>query len=728
MKYVGLLVPLIAIPNAWAQSAASDATLEEVVVTAEKHSQLLKDVPTAITAVGNEALTELDANGIDDYYRFVPALNVQQSGYGTTQVSIRGVSTGGLTFGVGQNPTVGIYVNNVPFGSSTALGLGDSIFPDIDPADLQRVEVLKGPQGTLYGASSLGGLLKFVTVAPDLEKVTAHVQITGEDVPGHDWGYGVRARVSLPLIENQLAVQISGFDRDEPGFINDIEKNRKDINTVEARGGRVAALWKPTDKLSVTFEGLYQTRYARDSSQEVTDPNSFQPVYGDLTHSNLPNADQALQQVQVYDATVAYDAGSATITSTTSYSLSAYHTHFDATPLFGDLFSAIFGVPNLGPELDLDIHTRKFTEEVRVNSSSTGPLEWQGGLFFTREHTLYLEGLPVYATGTTQIIPLPLLLDGTLASSYREYAAYGDVTYHFTDALSAQGGVRYSRNDQHSEETLLGALGHSGIVPVDTGAGVVTYLGTLSYKLTSDITSYLRYATGYRAGGPNLSAGPGTQSYGPDRTKNYEIGLKGQLLDRRLFFDVSGFHIAWDKIQLQTTDANQFSYFINGGTAVSNGFEATLGAKPVSGLDLTATAAYSDAHMTSDGPPGVIASPGSPLPFSPKFTGSLLANYHFPLTDVLLGNVGADYSYQGARSSNFAKLTTASRLVLPSYSVLGAHLGADWNGYSANLRVDNLTDKRGFVGGNFQGSNGTGLASVTVIQPRTVAITLDKSF
>jgi iron complex outermembrane recepter protein len=706
----------------------SEPPLEEIVVTAQKRPELLRDVPTAETVVSNASLNQSDALGLEDYFHFVPSLTAEESGIGSTQVSIRGISTGGLTFGVGQNPTVAIYIDDVPFGSSTALGLGDSIFPDLDPSDLQQIEVLKGPQGTLYGASSLGGLIKFDTKEPDLTQVTGRIEADTQAVMDHGTGGGVRGRVSVPLIENTLAIQVSGFTREDPGFIENVEDHTRNANVAHDDGGRVSMVWKPDAAFSLKLSALYQSRTADDSDQEIVNPQTYRPLYGDLTHDNFSGTDRTHQQIKVYDAIATYDMGAATLTSITSYSASTIHFYYDITSQLGATFDSVFDTPDLATLLNLNSTTGKSTEELRLSSNGTNRLDWQVGAFLTRENSLYLENLPIYSQQTQHLEPFPPILNAVIVSHYNEYAGYGDLMLHITDQLKVQGGIRYSKNDQNSIENIQGILGIPPQTPILTSAGVATYLATASYQLGKNVLTYVRFATGYRPGGPNLDAGGAPQTYGPDTTNNYEFGVKGDFLDRVLSIDFDAFHIDWRRIQLEALAPNQFSYFLNGGTAASDGVEGTVGVRPFRGLVLSVTASYEDSRLTSAAPPGLYAFSGSQLPYSPKFSGSATANYTFPLSTRVNAVVGGDYSYAGQRPSNFAKTATIPRFVIPSYSLLGLHTGLEWDGYSAMLFLKNATNARAFLGGGDIGPNGTGPAAVTVAQPRTMAFSIAKDF
>jgi iron complex outermembrane receptor protein len=209
---------------AQAADATATGSVEEVVVTAQKRTELLREVPAAVTAVTSSSLQNIGAARLDDYVAKIPGLTVSNvsSANGTNQVALRG-----LTTGVGGNPTVGIYIDDSPFGASG--GFGAFNVPDIDPQDLQRVEVLRGPQGTLYGAGSLGGLLKYVTAAPDPSHFFGRMEVDGSTVDGGSQGYALRAAANMPLNE-KVALRVSAYDRDDPGFIDNVKTGEQNVN------------------------------------------------------------------------------------------------------------------------------------------------------------------------------------------------------------------------------------------------------------------------------------------------------------------------------------------------------------------------------------------------------------------------------------------------------------------------------------------------------------------
>ena len=294
--------------------------LEEIVVTAQKREERLQDVPVPVTALSASALLDANEVRIQDFYTQVPGLSVTPDDLlGTSRITIRGISTGGFS-----NPTVGVVVDDVPYGSSTGLGYGYTA-PDIDPGDLARIEVLRGPQGTLYGADAMGGLLKYVTVDPSTDRLGGRVQADINTVfNGGKPGYGFRGSMNVPLSDT-LAIRASAFIREDPGYIDDPVLNLSAVNAVKVYGGRLAGLWRPSEDFSLKVSALFQERKAYGQSL-------VEPTLGDLKQSLARNSGDYDKQIQVYSATVAAKVGIFSIASITGLSINEDNYWFDLTP------------------------------------------------------------------------------------------------------------------------------------------------------------------------------------------------------------------------------------------------------------------------------------------------------------------------------------------------------------------------------------------------------------
>jgi iron complex outermembrane recepter protein len=724
-------------PFIWQQSAALDATqpsdndagqLQTIVVTAEKREETLMNVPMSVTALGGGALDKLQDRDFSDYAAMVPGLSLVSSQPGLTRLTLRGENAGGV------GSTVAVYVDESPFGSSSALLNGSILSGDFDTWDLQRIEVLRGPQGTLYGSNSEGGLLKFVTTAPVLGSFSGAAEVTGESVAHGGQGGDVRAVLNLPL-GDKMAFRISGFDQDVPGYINDPLSGKDGVNDGHKEGGRASLLAAPTDDLSIRLTATSQQSKYNGTGLVDINPATLQPVHGDLTQERFVGEPSSFKY-ENYNATINWNAGPFSVLSTTSYGILNSDTFSDASNQLlapgltvADLLGAAIG-PNLGASLDDLVDMKKFTQEIRLSSRPSDGLEWQVGGYFTRETGALIEHLNAMNIPGGTPANLPSLEIPIIASTYKEWAGFGNLTYHFNPQFDIQAGGRYSSNEQTASESVTGLLVQPQIFSTPSSGHVVTYSVAPRWHVDANTMVYARVATGYRPGGPNalppLAPPDVPREYGADKTTNIELGIRSTQLGGLLSIDVAAFHVDWKNIQL-TEILGGFNFNGNGGTARSQGLEWTFGYIPVHGLTFTWTGAFTDANLTSDAP-GVSGHSGDPLPYAPKWGTSLDGEYDWAVFSDYKGFVGATWSYVGARRSDFgSSVDETAQVPLPSYNTIEARAGLDNDRYRITVWGKNLADTRGIT--SYQSSGAPGLAGeISVIQPRTIGVTLSAKF
>lgn len=744
-----VLAPIAAVPAAQADQAAETqaqpaaTALQEIVVTAQKRAEKLHDVPMGVTAVSNEQMDKLRLTDFQDLQSMVPALSVQQIQPGLSRLTLRGENVGGV------GSTVTTYVDDTPVGSSNALANGSIITGDFDTWDLQRVEVLRGPQGTLYGAGSEGGLLKYVTIAPDPAHQAAAFQVGGEDISHGDFGVLTKGMINAP-IGSSAALRISGFYSQLPGYIDDPQLGETGINHGFREGGRASFLLNATDNFSIRLtafgqnlrtDGTNGVDVVGAAGTPLTPPaNQLQPLVGNYAQDRFINEPSTFRN-RVYSATLDWNLGGATLTSVSSWGKSYQNLFIDATsvPLvpgftFGDLATSVIGAPAGLAETNV-INLGKFTQEVRLASTGTDTLDWQLGGFFTHESSTIRQTLPSFLVPSQALTPLPGFEVVGLGALYREWAAFGQVTWHFSPQFDVTLGGRRSENRQEADESVGGLL----VNPTQFSGGAstgtdFTYSVAPRWHITDNTLAYARVATGYRPGGPNalppgVPAGVQTE-YESDTTTNYELGTRTSFLDNRLSVDVAAFLIDWKKIQLFEFVEN-FGINANGGTAESKGLEWTLGLTPVTGLNFLLTGAYVDAYLTADAP-AAGGSNGDPLPYAPKWSTSLDGSYTWHATGAFDGFVGATWSYVGSRISDFAASTTVvngavafvpnPREALPSYNTVNLRAGLENARWSFELYAKNLGDTRGITSYGNSGTPNSG-GSIGLIQPRTVGAT-----
>ena len=712
------------------RSQADDvAQVAEVVVTASKRAERQIDVPYAVSAVTGADLRRTQSSRFEDYLTKLAGVNFVSTGEGTTQIFLRGITAGGAQ----ASSTVGIYIDEAPYGSSTPFAMGATSAPDLDPSDVDRIEVLRGPQGTLYGANALGGVIKFVTAQPNTQTFSGRLDAGAAFVDGAGDGYNVSGGANVPLVHDELAIRISAYDRQDPGYIDDTARGLSNTNVADVQGGKAALLYTPTDNLRITLSALGQDLDLHNLSTEDVNVPGLQPVYGDLNQSRYINS-PSLYRYRLYNGTLDWRLGGAELVSSTSYATFNASTLTDASAAYGAAASAIFGAPGLGAEAVEPVGQTKFTQEIRLQSSGHQRIEWRAGLFFDHEHSLETQSLSAFVGATGAPLAAPDLVNFGVHDTYNEYAGFGDLTVHVTDRFAVTAGARYSVNQQDFTETQTGFLYPAFDRSRSTRDGSWTWMINPEFKLTPDFMVYGRIATGYRPGGPTLFLPVGgaglSPTFQPDTLTSYEVGAKSQLMDRRVTLEADLFDIEWNKIQLNE-DLDGFQYITNGGSARSRGAEATAAYTPLPGLQFTGAVTYTEAELT-ESVPLAGGQDGDRLPEVPRWNGSVDASYTRAFAPSWDGFVGGSVRYIGDRLTDFAllpNLATGDRFSMGSYTVGDLRAGVSHNGVTFTVYVKNVGDSRGVVA---LGPNTYALAGysyqASIIQPRTFGFDLSSRF
>ena len=717
---------------------------EEIVVTASKRTQLLIEVPQSISVVSGSQLEEQNASGIADYLKLVPGLQLNQSTPGQGRLIVRGVNSGGVA------STVGVYMDETPFGSSSGLVNGAALAGDFDTFDLERIEVLRGPQGTIYGALSLSGVLKFVTKEPSTTAFTARGRVGLETTAHGDMGYQGNLVVNVPLSDT-LAFRATGSYRKYGGFIDSIGVSApdlfgrvlttdedKNINDSKSYGGRASLLFEPTDKISVRLTALAQNIEADAPTVIASDPNTLERKYNKLSQAQfVPQFSDV--KYRVYNGTGTFDLGFADLTSSTSYSTQKQDFRADLTFPLSTLIDLSFGYPQNEFIQVQATDSEKFTQEVRL-TGETGILDWLAGVYYTSEDGLIDQNFVAVQPGTLTELVGPLLGLARVDSKYKEIAGFADVTIQITDRFDLDLGGRYSYNEQEAKQVSDGILagGFLELPTIKSDENVFTFSVAPRFELSDDISIYARVAKGFRPGGPNVvppGAPPEVQSYDSDSLISYEAGVKAQTSDGRYSIDAALFHINWKDIQLIAT-VSGFNVNTNGSEAKSDGAEITATARPISGLTLSANAAYTNARLTEDLPPiGATVSgfKGDQLPFTPKFSAGLTGDYRWPIADSIEASIGASFRHVSGQTAGYDAAFNAAnghQRKLDAYQVLDLRAGLDFGKWEVDVYAHNLGDSAGrtstngtTVFGPFP-LNPDGAMNTGVIRPRSFGISL----
>jgi outer membrane receptor protein involved in Fe transport len=726
--------------------------MQEVVVTANKRNERLHDVAMGITAVtGADLQTRQDLDFID-FANQVPGFNVEQAGVpGWNREILRGQNSGGA------GASVATVIDDMPLSFSGSDSNAAFTSTNPDTYDLQRVEVLKGPQGTLYGAAAEGGVVKFVTNPPDLTAFHAGAEVGADEVAhGGDGGSG-KGYLNIPFWDGKAALRLTGFYEDIPGYVSNPNLGEHDANRVDRSGGRASLLLEPTSDLTVRLTASHQeTRAAAFGDEEVegtpvgpsTSSSRFDLVKGYTFNTVLPQNEKG--QVSYYLGDVEYNLHWAKFSSLTSYGKveNTFNRDFSILGVgYGLDYGTYFGDVLFGHPVGLGVrqleNLNKFNQEFRLASEPDSTvfglkIDWVGGLYLTRENTDFNQFADFYAltpadTGASVITSLPGG-GAHFPSSFDEAAAFGQIDYHLTPRIDVAVGGRVGYDVEELQTTTFCCVidGSGGLQPKYTHYEQPdTWSVSPRWQVTDDTLLYLRFATGYRPGGPNLvppGAPPGyNYYYQSDSTMNYEAGVRSEFFHHLLSVDLAAFYIDWSNIQIlsEFTAANGASYGATGnaGSASSTGLEYNVGLRPYPGLSLSLIGALTDAHLTQSAP-GLGAYHGQDLAYVPKWSNTLDIDYRWTIANGMKAFVGGVYFFEGSRYTDFSTSAfTDPHTKLPSYQTLAVQGGLKTGRYTLEVYAKNLTDARGISSyAGTDGFNNTG--TVDLITPRTVGVRL----
>ncbi len=693
--WMGAALAAISAP-AFAQTAAPTAPnqgVDDVVVTAQKRAESVQKVPLAITALSGERLARQGADKFEDIALLAPSVSFTNNGTTEDKVVMRGITAG--AFFEAQTAATGYYLNDIPLSSSFTSG-----GTDLRLYDVNRIEVLRGPQGTLYGAGSMGGAIRVITNQPNLSAFHGAVELIGSDTASRTGNFGLNAMLNVPIITDQLALRTVVTDRQDGGYIHDLQNGRETSNPSQIIGVRSALEWKPTDRLSLTLTGIYQHDRFDGLSAVDTDLNNH-PIYGDLSQHTL-YPEPGVSETSVVNLAAKYSLSFATLESSTSYSRNTTDAALDESLVLGVLLP---GSPRYISSLPDD--DRSFVQELRLVSSTPGPLKWVVGAYYQNDDlVVYRRDRfdPMSFLGSLGAIPL----DYHTETKRQTYAVFGESTYAFTPRLEATVGLRYSYVPTTYNAVLYGLL----VSPFATRA---TAIAPGPAKATSSDVSpkveltfhpsdrsliYIEAAKGFRPGSPN-SAIPGTpRTLEPDNLWDYEIGGKSSWLDGRLTVDGALYYIDWKKIQVvASTPANSLPptppnipYLGNIGSAISKGAEIEIQARPARDWLFSLSGAYTDARYSATNVQIGITN-GQRIPSVPQFSGAASVDYNWPITETIGGFAHFDVRYESNKPNGLG--STDKGIFIPAYALGNLRVGATLPGEAmVTLFVDNLWDTR----------------------------------
>ncbi len=550
--------------------ASPEAPIADVIVTSNRRNEREREVAGSVTAITGEDLTRRQQVRVQDLAGTVPGLSLEETSKTQVRVVLRGLNSGSA------GATVGTVVDDVPLNAASSQNNGALVTPNPDTYDLQRIEVLRGPQGTLYGATAEGGLLKYVTNPPDLHSYSGSIEGGLNGLTAGGLGGTTRAYINVPIVQDKVAVRLSGADEFLPGYTRNFTNGKTNANSGQQLNWRAQLLAKPDDRLSVRLFASRQTIFSNDSDQIQVQGAAANPLQtaGQLNllnplqrNARIPSRSQL--ETSLFYGKVDYNLGFANLTSVSSYGYNKLQFNNDISdtnlapgvPYSTGLGQALYGVPAT-VRLRQNDDTRKFNQEVRLASNPGLQLagygfDWQVGFYYTRETNNQLQFLDALSqTPPLTLLPGPPLGGGQLKSAYSEWATFGQVTLHVTPTVSIDVGGRIAGNTQQSTFTAFGntAFGPTRQNPqVNSNDHVGLYNVAPKWQVDNNTLVYARVATGYRPGGPNIPIAGATgvpASYTSDSTTNYEVGVRRDFFNKKVQVDVTGFYVDWQQVQI----------------------------------------------------------------------------------------------------------------------------------------------------------------------------------
>jgi outer membrane receptor protein involved in Fe transport len=736
-------------PNA--EVATNSGNIAEVIITAEKRASTLQDTPVSIIAMSGDSLQERGTPSLAALAQGTPGVSLKSEGPSQTEIEMRGMTSSG-----GNSATVGFYLDDIPLTGPASAQNGHVVI-DPDLYDLNRIEILRGPQGTLFGSGSMGGTVRLITNQPNLSQFRSTIESALSGTDGGGFNHKDNLMVNLPLIEDTLALRVVGTEDHTSGWIDrivadpfplaagnpvgtvrgdvqdaPIEKRYPGSNAYQIYAARVTLLWKPTESLSVTPSFFHE-------SSNQSGISAYDSVPGTEAHYQpFDIAEPQTDSLTAYSLNVNYSFPTFDVTSSTarwtrnSTQVEEASEAFN-NPLEGITYSSNYGLPNpgyygpggSGPEHGMeDDPSHQFSEELRLTSTGKGRADWAAGLYYSNFYSLWgFKGTtPNYSSymdlGTLAPATTPNWFDAYSPTTLKQYAVFADTTYALTDELKVDVGARVNRYNYRFSSCISGwGSGNgastpscSGLIPLSSTSFDPKF--NLSYTFSPDLMTYATVASGFRPGGGNAvypttgaawaaafqqqgyTSGKWPSTYEPDRVLSYELGEKARLLDRRLTVNASIYYEDWRHVQLEAYP-NDWALNINGNYVSIYGADIDVRADLGAGLQLEVAAGY--LYEWLEGGPHWVIAPIHKLPEVAPESGTVALSYFKPIGGSYAFTARLENSYTGPRYSIFFSNPyefTGTYRQLPGYDLINIRAGVKFREtWSATVFVNNLTNK-----------------------------------
>jgi outer membrane receptor protein involved in Fe transport len=759
LPFTALLTTAAVAPLATAAETPRDMqVLQEIIVTATKRSEKLQDVPISVSAITSDDIVSRGFTNYADYLNSVPGVYFQDLGAGHGTIRIRGISAseGGVP------STTATY-----FGETvTSVLTNQGGKPNLRLVDIDRVEVLRGPQGTLFGASALAGVVRVIPKAPNLQEFEANVGVRGfTTAHSDDASYHAEAAVNIPLITDKLALRVVGYQDDIAGFIDNsfagqpevdwggalglpdgtlvspaiAAFERKDVNSQDTWGVRGTLTWQATDRLS--FELMHATQDVTVDGEEFTDPAIGD--YGQSRGLDVFEEGGNGERLGVNTLVVNYDWDAVSLFSASSYTEMKRFSDQDIAFL-----AEASGLPPLPWTLQDYSEGELFTQEVRLQSRGEQALQWTIGAYYLEQEASFSQFVPDYSCPAClgQVARgQDFELDAPLGKFYEseQKSLFAQVSYDLTEQWTVGVGGRYLEDDItdfdiSADGFLIRGFEPGPTTPEPPQSGHVSEFNPSAYvrfEPSDTTTLYAQAAKGFRSGVVNpliadtcleQAEALGAKEFtDPDTLWNYELGAKSQIADGRVSINGAVYRQKWEGVQLGVTLECGFSQILNAGDATSDGAELELVAQPVDAWRFNLSVAVNNTEFDTVVPESGY-SPGDRLPEVPKVNGSAGVQFNFDLGQSWSGFLRADYVHVGEVRVVFPAPDPADSVVVTqdAFDTANLRLSFQRGPLGLDLFGNNLSDERGIVNTG-QPSFGS---RENITRPREVGVELRYSF
>jgi outer membrane receptor protein involved in Fe transport len=681
------------------RATARETAIESVLVTATKREEISRDIPYSIAVTSGQQLEDFGVSASHELTTQVAGLTTTNLGSGEDKLFVRGLTDSVLP-GLSES-VVGVYLDESRI-------VDDAPDPNLRLIDIDRVEVLRGPQGSLYGAGSLSGLVRIVTNKPEFDEFRVMAQTSVSSTENGGISTSIDGMINVPLVSDALALRLVGYDDEQAGYIDELRLHLSNTNRTKTEGGRAQLAWQANSDWTVFANFMQQDTKADDSQYYLKN-------VGYLERNNYllePHSDEFKQVGITANGTLSW----ANVVSNTSYVSRHVQDRFDASFAWPQLT----GFPQGPSPFDFARKIQSLTHETRISSPEGGRWKWLFGLSLAHREEDFLSSLSGPDASGVPVVGRAEVREDRL----NEAAIFGEVTFDFTPEWSLTAGARAFGSSHNVTATGSGIL----FTSASPFAGSVSQSGlapklVLGYRPSEDTMFYAQASEGYRLGGINVdgpvgATGESENTFDSDELKDFELGSKLDFLDKHLVVDAAAYYVIWNNVQTDQIGSSGAFYVLNAGTVRDAGLEMDAAWQPIENLTLHGNFFWNNATLGNINP--LLASGEGVLPGAPDISAEISARYDFPVTRTVDGFASVEYSYVGVSHLGFGE----NSQVMGGYRLANLRIGVEKSSWQLGLFVDNLTNDHGntFAFGNpFDLNRGP---QVTPPRPRSIGVSL----